>query len=82
MREQKGRKAFILLSDGVAFRDPTSKKDSMESIYGRIEEELRNQYSIGYTPARKDTTGKYRKIKLTTKPSGLIVQARDGYYPR
>src|SRR5207253_2389318 len=30
MREQKGRKAFILLSDGVAFQDPTSIGTAIE----------------------------------------------------
>ena len=46
----------------------------------KIEDALRNQYSIGYTPERPGVAGQYRKIKLTTKQPGLTVQTRDGYY--
>jgi VWFA-related protein len=140
MHPQPGRKAFILLTDGVAFRDPTSigsaiefaqradtilysirfsdskftrpiraavlaaakehgkqalhrmaeetggisfevtKKQSIEAIYAQIEDLLRNQYSIGYTPPRSDPDGKYHKLKLTTHDRQQIVHARDGYY--
>ena len=57
-----------------------SKKESIEKIYDQIQEELRNQYSIGYTSDQPDASGKYRKIHLTTKKTDLIVQTRDGYY--
>jgi VWFA-related protein len=56
-----------------------SKKETVDKIYGEIEEELRNQYSIGYTPD-KDTGAGYHRIQLTTKDKDLNVQARDGYY--
>lgn len=143
MKELAGRKAFILLTDGVAFREPTSittaiefaqradtiiypiryadpvpltrpvigpilaiasehgkqglrrmaretggayneitKSQSIEEIYTQIEEALRNQYNIGYTPRRAQSDGKYHKIKLTTKDRCLIVNARAGYYAR
>lgn len=143
MRKQGGRKAFILLSDGVAFRDPTSigtaieyaqradtiifsimfsdraqffrpgkaaagavthergkkalqrlaaetggayfevsKDNPIEKTYARIEDALRNQYSIGYVPEPTGHAGEYRKIKLGTKQKGLIVQTRDGYYSK
>lgn len=58
-----------------------SKDKSIEQIYAEIEEELRNQYSIGYTP---DTTGdkKFRKIALTASRKDLVVRTRAGYYPK
>jgi VWFA-related protein len=56
-----------------------SKKETVDKIYAQIEEELRNQYSLGYTPD-KDTGPGYHKIQLTTKNKDLVVQARDGYY--
>jgi VWFA-related protein len=56
-----------------------SKKETVDKIYGEIEEELRNQYSLGYTPD-KDTGPGYHRIQLTTKNKDLVVQARDGYY--
>jgi VWFA-related protein len=55
-------------------------KKSLDDIYGQIEEELRHQYSIGYTSDKKEADGGFRKIDLTVKKKGLIVQSRDGYY--
>jgi VWFA-related protein len=55
-------------------------KKSLDDIYSQINEELRNQYSIGYTSDKPDSDGSYRKIELTVKKKGLIVQSRDGYY--
>jgi VWFA-related protein len=55
-----------------------SKKQPIEQIYSRIQEELRNQYSLGYTSDKADPG--FRKITLAVKQKGLVVQARDGYY--
>jgi VWFA-related protein len=57
-----------------------SKKQPVEKIYEAIAEELRNQYSLGYTPDRADLAAGYHKILLKTKQKDLVVQARDGYY--
>jgi VWFA-related protein len=57
-----------------------SKKQPIEQIYDRIQEELRNQYNLGYTPDRAGPGPGYHKITLTTQQKHLIVQARDGYY--
>lgn len=57
-----------------------SKKQSLEDIYKTIEEELRNQYSLGYTPEANARSG-YRKIKVTVKDKDLVVSGREGYYP-
>jgi VWFA-related protein len=57
-----------------------SKKESIEEIYARIEEELRHQYSIGYTPDRANPGAGYHKIHLTVKQKDMVVQTRDGYY--
>jgi VWFA-related protein len=57
-----------------------SKRQSIEQIYAQIQEELRNQYSLGYTPDRTKGNPGYHKIHLTTQQNGMIVQTRDGYY--
>jgi VWFA-related protein len=57
-----------------------SKKETVGDIYKEIQDELRNQYNIGYTPDKADGDD-YRKIVLKTKENDLTVQARDGYYP-
>ncbi|MGA8030737.1 MAG: VWA domain-containing protein [Bryobacteraceae bacterium] len=58
-----------------------SKKKPVDEIYSQIEEELRNQYSIGYSSDKPDSEAGFRKIQLTAKKKGLNVQAREGYYP-
>ena len=58
-----------------------SKKKSIEQIYSEIEEELRSQYSLGYSSDRQAGNTGYRKIALTVNPKGFLVQSRDGYYP-
>ncbi len=80
---QRGRKAMQRLPSetGGAFFEVTAD-NPIEKIYSQIEETLRNQYSIGYSPERPAVKGQYRKIKLTTKQSGLTVQTRDGYYSK
>lgn len=56
-----------------------SKKETVDKIYSEIEEELRSQYNLGYTPDKNAGPG-YHKLLLTTKEKDLVVQARDGYY--
>ncbi len=58
-----------------------SKKQPIDKIYARVQEELRNQYSLGYTPDQPASAGGFRRIVLTTNQKGLIVQTREGYYP-
>jgi VWFA-related protein len=57
-----------------------SKKQTVDQIYDAIDEELRNQYGLGYVPAKADATPGYHKIQLTAKPKDLVVQTREGYY--
>ncbi len=58
-----------------------SKKETLEQIYSKIEEELRSQYSLGYTPDSKARDG-YRRIEVRVSKSGMVVHSREGYYPR
>jgi len=57
-----------------------SKKLSIDQIYEQIGDDLRNQYSLGYTPDRADPGPGFHTIRLTTKEKDLSVQARSGYY--
>jgi VWFA-related protein len=80
---REGRKALerIAQETGGGYFD-LSGADTLEKIYGRIEDQLRNQYSLGFTPAQtpQKTPQRYRKIRVSVKRKGLTVQARDGYY--
>ena len=81
MERADGRKVLKQISKetGGGFFEVT-RKLPMDEIYRRIEEELRNQYNIGYTPAKSED-GRYRDISLSAKRRDLMVQARQGYYP-
>lgn len=57
-----------------------SKKQTIDQIYDEIELELRNQYSLGYSPDKALVDGAYHRINLTTRQPDLIVQTRQGYY--
>lgn len=136
MKSRQGRKAFIVLTDGVdtgseatlaeasdaaqradtlvysiLFSDPgayafslespdgrgalqriskqtgggffeVSKKQSIAQVFGLIQEELRSQYSLGYVSDEPVRISEFRKIQLTTKQKGLVVQARDRYWAK
>lgn len=76
-----GKKVLERLSNatgGEMFQ--VSKKMSVDDIYARIAEQLRNQYSLGYVPDRAEPGAGFHKIALTTKDKDLVVQAREGYY--
>ncbi|MES2391425.1 MAG: VWA domain-containing protein, partial [Acidobacteriota bacterium] len=51
----------------------------LEDAFNQIQDELRTQYLVSYTPLNKTADGKYRKIEMTCG-KGLKVQARKGYY--
>jgi VWFA-related protein len=57
-----------------------SKKQPISEIYSQIEQELRNQYSLGYSPSKDVAAPGYHKITLTTTNKDLTVQTREGYY--
>ncbi|HUO34516.1 MAG TPA: VWA domain-containing protein [Candidatus Acidoferrum sp.] len=76
-----GKKVLERLSSatgGEMFK--VSKKETVDDIYAKIAEELRNQYSLGYVPSGTEPGGGFHKIVLTTTDKGLVVQAREGYY--
>lgn len=66
---------------GAGFFEVT-KKLSIDQIFAQIEQELRSQYSIGYVSDIPVGYPAFRKIQLATKPKGLTVQTRDGYWPK
>ena len=51
----------------------------LEDAFDQIQDELRTQYLLSYTPTNKAADGKYRKIEIDCG-KGNTVQARKGYY--
>jgi VWFA-related protein len=77
----QGRATLERLSNqtgGVFFQ--VSKKQTIEHVFGSIEQELRTQYSFGYISDQPVVTPGFRNIHLEANKKGLIVQAKDRYY--
>lgn len=53
---------------------------SLEKGFDTLIEELRNQYTLGYTPTNKKHDGTYRKIRVEMKNKDYSTLARRGYY--
>jgi VWFA-related protein len=57
-----------------------SKKQNIDQIFDVIQQELRGQYSLGYTSDVPVRISGFRKLQLTVRQKGLTVQARDRYW--
>jgi VWFA-related protein len=51
----------------------------LEEAFDQIQDELRTQYLLSYTPLNPKADGTYRKLDLTCG-KGINIQARKGYY--
>ena len=59
---------------------PVDRKHPLTEVFQEIQDEMRSQYAIAYTPANKARDGSYRKIEIRTGNKEYKVQARKGYY--
>lgn len=57
-----------------------TKKETIDSIYTQIAEELRDQFILAYTPDKSSTDSGYHRVALTAKDKDYKVQTREGYY--
>ncbi|MBI3951281.1 MAG: VWA domain-containing protein [Acidobacteria bacterium] len=51
----------------------------LAELFAHLQEELRNQYSIGYQ-MNQPPDGRFHRLKIRAKKRGLSVRARQGYY--
>jgi len=56
------------------------RKHSLDDVFRELQEEMRSQYMIGYTPTNETRDGSYRKIDLKLTNKDYKAQARKGYY--
>jgi len=58
--------------------------DEIGPLCRRVAHDLRNQYTIGYTPSNEKLDGTWRRITVRVNPPGLVskvtVRAKEGYY--
>lgn len=78
-----GRGVLVKLAHetGGAFYE-VSKRLPMKPIYDLIQKELRSQYSLGYVSDVPVKVSEFRKIQLSARRKGLVIQARDRYWAR
>ena len=61
--------------------DPEFRQRGIESSFGKIAEQVRTQYTLGYYTHEPFIDGKYRKVEVTVQRPNLTVIAKQGYYP-
>ena len=79
--EPDGRRVLQHLSKetGGGFYE-VSKRQSIDQIFGLIEQELRSQYSLGFVSDQPVRVSEFRALQLATREKGLVVQTRDKYW--
>jgi len=81
MERLTGRQVLERLSSatgGHAYQ--VTHHQPLEKIYSYIEQEMRTQYVLGYTPEKSDAGPGYRKLVLKANDKSWQVQTRSGYY--
>ncbi|HTB19969.1 MAG TPA: VWA domain-containing protein [Bryobacteraceae bacterium] len=56
------------------------RKLTLQDAFTQLQEEMRSQYAIGYTPTNPAKDGTFRKLEIKTTNKDWKVQARKGYY--
>jgi Ca-activated chloride channel family protein len=88
-RDIGGEHALIQLSrdtGGKYFY--ASGLEQLDAAFRQISDELRTQYLIAYYPVQRLSSSEFRRIEIKvnpvatddTKPAGLVVRHRSGYY--
>jgi len=57
-----------------------NKFDKLKEAFDQIAQELRSQYSVGYTPTNTALDGTFRRVEIHTAKKDYKIQARTGYY--
>jgi VWFA-related protein len=56
------------------------RKHPLDEIFQELQDEMRSQYAIGYTPTNEVKDGSYRRLDVRASNKEYKVQARKGYY--
>jgi VWFA-related protein len=56
------------------------RKHTLEQVFKELQDEMRSQYSIGYTPTNDVKDGSYRKLEIRLANKDYKAQARKGYF--
>ncbi len=56
------------------------RRENLDELFKQIQDEMRTQYSVSYSPANSVKDGSYRKLEIKMSNKDYKVQARKGYY--
>jgi VWFA-related protein len=56
------------------------RRHPLEEAFQELQDEMRSQYAIGYTPVNEKKDGSYRHLDIRLSNKDLKAQARKGYY--
>jgi VWFA-related protein len=56
------------------------RRPNLDEIFKQIQDEMRTQYSVSYSPTNVAKDGSYRKLEFKMSNKDYKVQARKGYY--
>ncbi len=72
-------KDFANATGGLFFKSKTDLGRLLE-VFSEINQEIKNQFSLGYVSTNQKKDGSFRRIEVRVKRSGLKVTHRKGYY--
>lgn len=76
LNPESGMNQLADQTGGFLVRDTNDLKGRM----AQIDQDMSGYYLISYTPKRHENDGRFHSIEVRLKRSGLIVQARKGYF--
>jgi VWFA-related protein len=56
------------------------RSHTLQDAFNQLQDEMRSQYAIGWTPANDRKDGSYHKLEIKVADKNYKVQARKGYY--
>ena len=71
-------KTLATLSGGEAYFPQDVSE--LATQFGRVIENLRHRYVIGYTSTNSTRDGKWRSVEIRTKTPGIRITSREGYF--
>jgi VWFA-related protein len=78
MQDQLGLRVLASATGGLSFMN----KNNFTEGLGKIVDSSEGYYLLAYTPQDEKFDGKYRRLEVKVKRSGLKVLTRSGYFAR
>lgn len=85
VRSERSRSNFSKLKEfaqetGGFFVDSRARLDDLEQAFARINEAIKNQYSLGYLSTNPKRDGTFRNVEVRLRDRNLKISHRRGYY--